>query len=174
MKRSTPKLTCPWLKEMIERFSELEEELRLLDHGQRGESYDVLAMFDLLNDQERTVVALRFCTMAGPILTQREIGERMGVSATRVSQIERRAMRVLDRKRSLNAFRRIVPWQHPSHEVLSEQAELCRRRRREWEEGRKKHKEAMKKRAWSDMMKEKAELLRARAQLIEEWEEFIA
>ena len=188
MKRSTPKLTCPWLKEMIERFSELEEELRLLDPGQRGEPYDVLAMFSPLTDKERTVVALRFCTMVGPILTHREIGERMGLSVTRVSQIEARAMRRLRSERSLNAFRRIVPWQHPSHSILAEQDEYCRRRRRAREEEREEFWRGVRQRTWEDLAtvsrqiacsiergggfsQEKAELLSVSAKLIKEVEE---
>ncbi len=175
MKRSTPKLTCPWRKEMIERFSELGEELKVLDTGGH---LNMFAMFDLLTDQERSVIAYRFTTALGPIAqTQREVGEKMGVCSSRISAIESKATRMLRHERSLNAFRRIAPWQQwqqPSQITLIEQRKLRESKERKRSENLRKWEEAKRERAWADLMKEKAELLVVRAQLKKEWEEFIA
>jgi RNA polymerase sigma factor (sigma-70 family) len=61
---------------------------RVLD---RIEAQEMLSLLSVLSDRERTVLRLRH-GVDGPELTHREVGERLGISPSRVRKIERRAL----------------------------------------------------------------------------------
>ena len=60
----------------------------LLDHS---EIEQIRALLGTLNDRERTILRARY-GLDGPEQSLREVGERMGLSAERVRQIEQRAL----------------------------------------------------------------------------------
>jgi RNA polymerase sigma factor (sigma-70 family) len=61
---------------------------RVLD---RIEAQEMLSLLSVLSDRERTVLRLHH-GLDGPELTYREVGERLGISPSRVRKIERRAL----------------------------------------------------------------------------------
>lgn len=50
------------------------------------------AVFDVLNDQEREVLRMRFGLDDGMVKTQKQVGDKFGVTKTRIGQIERKAL----------------------------------------------------------------------------------
>jgi RNA polymerase sigma factor (sigma-70 family) len=61
---------------------------RVLD---RLEAQELVSLLSVLSERERTVLRLRH-GLDGPELTMREVGERLGISPSRVRRIERRAL----------------------------------------------------------------------------------
>jgi RNA polymerase sigma factor (sigma-70 family) len=61
---------------------------RVLD---RIEAEELVSLLSVLSDRERTVLRLRY-GLDGPELTVREVGDRLGISPSRVRKIERRAL----------------------------------------------------------------------------------
>ena len=70
-------------------------------------------VFEMLNTQQKTVIAYRFGLLGEPPLTLQETGERMGLSRERVRQIEVQAKdrmrRLFSKRRSVNA-----PYRRPN------------------------------------------------------------
>lgn len=75
---------------------ETEEE----DYSERAERREKLGMLprllkECLEEREREIVALRYGLLGGRELTQREIAERLSISRSYVSRIEKKALRKL-------------------------------------------------------------------------------
>lgn len=58
----------------------------------RLEALEATRLVDLLTPLEREVIESRYGIRGGPILTQREVAERRGVSRPYISRVERRAL----------------------------------------------------------------------------------
>jgi len=73
------------------------EDADLLETVSRRESVRVLcqAVKERLTDQEKQVIELRYGLFGGPPLRQREVADRIGISRSYVSRIEKRALEKL-------------------------------------------------------------------------------
>ncbi|MBX5476984.1 MAG: RNA polymerase sporulation sigma factor SigK [Clostridia bacterium] len=63
--------------------------------GRRLEASQLRELFDVLDERERTVLALRYGFHNGEELTQQEIAHILGISRSYVSRIEKKAVRKL-------------------------------------------------------------------------------
>ncbi|MBE3589485.1 MAG: RNA polymerase sporulation sigma factor SigK [Firmicutes bacterium] len=63
--------------------------------GRRLEASRLRALFDVLEERERVVLALRYGLYGGEELTQQEIAHLLGISRSYVSRIEKKAIRKL-------------------------------------------------------------------------------
>jgi RNA polymerase sporulation-specific sigma factor len=80
------------LMDIIEqRNADVIEEMELNDNKRK--MYELIS--DSLNDRERTILTMRYGLMGNEEHTQSEIGEKMGISRSYVSRIEKRAVEKL-------------------------------------------------------------------------------